>query len=429
MELKVWVDGVQRVVCGVSERTSCQEVVIALAQAVGQTGRYVLIQTLRDKERQLLPHERPLEFLAKCGQYANDVQFLLRRTGPSLIERPSSDGVAEPPERTFVRASLPTKPRPGRAELPKKALTFNLGPRDSSELLTKHRLKQRQRNGPESLDTSVSNQHTKEDFVKMVLKQQEKLHMLGQHSDSLGAELQEQDRSASLEDEILYLERLVRQNEAELGEEDFWQNELCVEKDSEKEREEKRLQLHKKMQDYTHKIQELTAKIEILGGEIQWESSKRLKDAFGPSPAELQEMLNKMKKELETKTSHSLQLESNLMNVERAFQEAERNLQTKNLELEELNKDLRQCNLQQFILQTGATVTALQPRSEEGMQSDTIEHPPPASQGNAGSRFGSADSPPRSSVKQLFGNPRRLQNPLVSGLTPEVISSRQSTWS
>uniref|UniRef100_A0A0J9YYE4 Ras association domain family member 7 n=1 Tax=Homo sapiens TaxID=9606 RepID=A0A0J9YYE4_HUMAN len=34
MELKVWVDGIQRVVCGVSEQTTCQEVVIALAQAI-----------------------------------------------------------------------------------------------------------------------------------------------------------------------------------------------------------------------------------------------------------------------------------------------------------------------------------------------------------------------------------------------------------
>lgn len=37
MELKVWVDGVQRVVCGVNEKTTCQEVVIALAQAMEET--------------------------------------------------------------------------------------------------------------------------------------------------------------------------------------------------------------------------------------------------------------------------------------------------------------------------------------------------------------------------------------------------------
>ncbi len=36
MELKVWVDGISRVVCGLSEQTSCQDVVIALAQAIGK---------------------------------------------------------------------------------------------------------------------------------------------------------------------------------------------------------------------------------------------------------------------------------------------------------------------------------------------------------------------------------------------------------
>ncbi|XP_029438063.1 ras association domain-containing protein 7 isoform X2 [Rhinatrema bivittatum] len=420
MELKVWVDGVQRVVCGVSEQTSCQEVVIALAQAIGQTGRYVLIQTLRDKERQLLPHERPLEFLAKCGQYANDVQFLLRRTGPSLTERPSSDSATELPERTFVRASLPIKPGQGRTELPKKALTFNLGPRDSSVFLAKPRLKQHQKNGPESLDVAVSNPHTKEDVLKMVLRQQDKLHMLGQQNDCLGVELQHwgQDGNSSLEDEILYLERQLQQNEFELGEEEFWQNELCIEKDSEQERQDKVLQLHSTMQEYTHKIQELTAKIKVLEAEIQRESSKRPKDFSSPSPAELEDMLSKMRRELEVKSSHSLQLESNLGNVERAFQEAERSLQFRNHELEELNKELRQCNLQQFILQTGATTTALQSRTEEEVQPDT-EQPPPTNWKSTGSQYRSTDSSPPPTVKQLFGNPRRLQNPLLSSLTPE----------
>lgn len=47
MELKVWVDGVQRVVCGVSKATTCQEVVIALAQATGESSRSVRVFRLR----------------------------------------------------------------------------------------------------------------------------------------------------------------------------------------------------------------------------------------------------------------------------------------------------------------------------------------------------------------------------------------------
>uniref|UniRef100_A0A8B9HHS2 Ras-associating domain-containing protein n=1 Tax=Astyanax mexicanus TaxID=7994 RepID=A0A8B9HHS2_ASTMX len=86
MELKVWVDGVQRVVCGLSKETSCQDVVIALAQAIGQTGRYVLVQKLRDTERQLVADECPLESLSKLGQLSSEVQFILRRTGPTTSE-------------------------------------------------------------------------------------------------------------------------------------------------------------------------------------------------------------------------------------------------------------------------------------------------------------------------------------------------------
>lgn len=35
MEVKVYVDGIPRVVCGVTAETTCQEVVIALAKALG----------------------------------------------------------------------------------------------------------------------------------------------------------------------------------------------------------------------------------------------------------------------------------------------------------------------------------------------------------------------------------------------------------
>lgn len=46
MELKVWVDGVQRIVCGVTEFTTCQEVVIALAQAIGKVATTSAVSVL-----------------------------------------------------------------------------------------------------------------------------------------------------------------------------------------------------------------------------------------------------------------------------------------------------------------------------------------------------------------------------------------------
>ncbi|KAJ6219163.1 hypothetical protein RDWZM_004975 [Blomia tropicalis] len=81
MELKVWCDGIQRVVCGASASTTCQDIVFALAHATGQTGRFILIEKWRNSERVLAPSDRPLTSLAKWGEYANDVTFIMKRSG------------------------------------------------------------------------------------------------------------------------------------------------------------------------------------------------------------------------------------------------------------------------------------------------------------------------------------------------------------
>lgn len=80
MELKVWVEGIQRIVCGVTEVTTCQDVVFALAHATGKTGRFTLIERWRNNERLLAPHENPLKILMKWGEYSSDVQFILQRS-------------------------------------------------------------------------------------------------------------------------------------------------------------------------------------------------------------------------------------------------------------------------------------------------------------------------------------------------------------
>uniref|UniRef100_T1IQR8 Ras-associating domain-containing protein n=1 Tax=Strigamia maritima TaxID=126957 RepID=T1IQR8_STRMM len=80
MELKVWVDGLQRIVCGVNDATTCQDVVYALAHATGQTGRFTLIEKWRSNERALAPQDRPLKVLTKWGNYAPDVHLILRRS-------------------------------------------------------------------------------------------------------------------------------------------------------------------------------------------------------------------------------------------------------------------------------------------------------------------------------------------------------------
>lgn len=428
MELKVWVDGVQRVVCGVSEETTCQEVVIALAQAIGQTGRYVLIQKLRDSERQLVAHERPLEFLAKCGQYANDVHFILQRTGPSLIERPSSDTVTFPPERTLVRASLPMHPKQVTTEVtkrkePRKSMTFNLGPIGPHEQLPRNKLKEHKQNGVDLKVKATGALPSKDELFKMVLRQQEQLHALQSQSDSFDMEFKsfERSRGSMPEDDIFYLEQVIKRNETELREDDFWQNELLIEKERDQELQRYLKDLRLKMDDCVQKMYELTTKTESLEREILQESSRRTKGKSRLGIGDSEETVARIKADVETKIKHSVMLEKSLLETEVTLQETEECLQAKQQELEELNKELRQCNLQQFILQTGVTVTAIQPKAEDDEHTQPAKPQPPSTYRNEGISIPGLDSPPRPTAKQFLGNPRNLQNPLVSSLNPEGV--------
>ncbi|KAK6472772.1 ras association domain-containing protein 8-like isoform X1 [Huso huso] len=442
MELKVWVDGIMRVVCGLSEQTSCQEVVIALAQAIGQTGRYVLIQKLRDTERQLLANEKPLESLANCGQYANDVQFILRRTGPSASERPSSSKDTQPPERTFVKASLPLKNRAEGIELPKhrepkKSMTFSLGPMGTGDLSPRSKFKQHRQNGGDSRDTrdqaSPAAHVSKEDIFKKMLLQQEQLQALESQIKSLESEIHSWERpiEKDLEDELSLLELTVKKNGVELEEGEFWESELQIEQESEQAMQRHLNDLHKALQDCAHKLSNFSSKSESLERNIQLDSAewtKKSKSASRLSHADPEEALARMKDEIEAKIKQSIALETSLSVTESAVQEAERILQMKEQEQEELNKELRQCNLQQFIQQTGTPVTAQHPHSEHAEQPDRPAEPLPYSHTNGGSPIPNTDSPPRPTAKQFMGNPRNLQNPLVSSLNPEVLSSRETTW-
>ncbi|KAL1506040.1 hypothetical protein ABEB36_005475 [Hypothenemus hampei] len=90
MELKVWVEGIQRIVCGVTEHTTCQDVVFALAHATGKSGRFSLIERWRNNERQLAPQENPMKILLKWGEYSNDVQFILQRNDGNKTPGPNT---------------------------------------------------------------------------------------------------------------------------------------------------------------------------------------------------------------------------------------------------------------------------------------------------------------------------------------------------
>lgn len=127
----MWVEGIQRIVCGVTETTTCQDVVYALAHATGKTGRFTLIERWRNNERLLAPQEHPLKVLTKWGEYSNDVQFILQRSGTN-----TSSGTSGGAGRISHSLS-PTSPPPSPSDIPppppdrnkdiRKSLTFSSG--------------------------------------------------------------------------------------------------------------------------------------------------------------------------------------------------------------------------------------------------------------------------------------------------------------
>ncbi|XP_037370099.1 ras association domain-containing protein 8 isoform X1 [Talpa occidentalis] len=363
MELKVWVDGVQRIVCGVTEVTTCQEVVIALAQAIGRTGRYTLIEKWRDTERHLAPHENPIISLNKWGQYASDVQLILRRTGPSLSERPTSDSVARIPERTLYRQSLPplAKLRPQidksikRREPKRKSLTFTGGAKGLMDIFGKGK-------ETEFKQKVLNNCKTTADELKRLIRlQTEKLQSIEKELESNDIEIRfwEQKYSSNLEEEIVRLEQKIKRNDVEIEEEEFWENELQIEQENEKQLKDQLQEIRQKITECESKLKDYLAQIQTMESGLEAEKLQREVQEAQVNEEEVKGKIGKVKGEIDIQGQQSLRLENGIKAVERSLGQATKRLQDKEQELEQLTKELRQVNLQQFIQQTGTKVTVL----------------------------------------------------------------------
>ncbi|XP_036440219.1 LOW QUALITY PROTEIN: ras association domain-containing protein 7b [Colossoma macropomum] len=423
MELKVWVDGVQRVVCGLSEETSCHDVVIALAQAIGQTGRYVLVQKLRDTERQLVANERPLESLAKLGQLSSEVQFILRRTGPTSSEGSDLD-------------RAPALPKFQEPEPPKrnaqKSLTFNLGPTTSAQPRIKQ-LKKVPRDSPGlRAPSGPSSSHaqtgpSKEEIFRQVLQQQGKLQALQAQLENLEQQVWtlEQPPPPTLSPELLeemdLLGEAFRRNEAELAHGEYWESEYLSEVQREQSMLKQLRNINAALDEQSQRIHETENQSGSLQRDIQLQAENR-KNGMRHARAGIEESLGQVRGQLDTALRQGSDLGSSVDETEKALKMAEELLQAKSEELDELNKELRQCNLQQFIQQTGPPVqSSVQP-------DDDIAHLMPDGQSDEDSNLSVLEFNPRTTAKQILGNPRSLQNPLVSSLHPEVLSSREVSW-
>ncbi|GMT05723.1 hypothetical protein PENTCL1PPCAC_27897 [Pristionchus entomophagus] len=126
MELKVWVDGAERSVSGVSENTTCTQLIYALAHATGQKGKFVMVERYRGREQSLSPSDRPVEMLRRWKGAEGEVSYMLRRVDGDLesIQGDESTSDTAPVERanygwrecstsSINSVNLPYQPRNG----------------------------------------------------------------------------------------------------------------------------------------------------------------------------------------------------------------------------------------------------------------------------------------------------------------------------
>uniref|UniRef100_A0A671Y7D5 Ras-associating domain-containing protein n=1 Tax=Sparus aurata TaxID=8175 RepID=A0A671Y7D5_SPAAU len=236
MEVKVSVDGIPRVVCGVTEETTCQEVVIALAQALGQPGRYTLRETFKDFERCMTPNERLLETLEKYGEQAREVQLMLLHNGPSGWDEMSRTKVGRYQPCLHRRSLPPMSCLRQEAEQQKEDLK---------------RPKRKSLTGQKSLKSDLD-QQTSCCMGKTIIFQ-------------LGCLQDLQAQIAHIDKQIFELEEKQRRMaEEEMEQIKFWENELKAEEGYEKdlhgqflEMRAKAVECKHKLEDYRHKMQGL----------------------------------------------------------------------------------------------------------------------------------------------------------------------------
>ncbi|XP_072321370.1 ras association domain-containing protein 7-like [Eucyclogobius newberryi] len=340
MELPVWVEGSLRVVCGVSQSTRCQEVVIALAQDIGQTGRFVLTLKLRDSEKQLLKDQCPLRELSDLGPDSAHARFILRRTGPSAsslhAQKPS------PRDRPRPRTSTPDPLPPRRSTDAEPGSLYGTYPR---------------RGKPKTLPAPSAQ---KEQVYLQLLQQARTIQELEESIEEQERQAQDselnQDHGPVLElalkEQLEALEERQRQNEEELQQEQYWRQQLEEENHRAKDLSVRLDQLQWSVHHQTQRLSSIQSRSQNLQTDTQRQSEQALRP---------------LEQELNQRHLQGERITAALEETRRGMHNSDRRMRMQVQLLEELNKDLRQCNLQQFILQASGSAP-----SELSVQSETV---------------------------------------------------------
>uniref|UniRef100_A0A671MMU0 Ras association domain family member 8 n=1 Tax=Sinocyclocheilus anshuiensis TaxID=1608454 RepID=A0A671MMU0_9TELE len=197
-----------------------------------------------------------------------------------------------------------------RREPKRKSLTFTGGAKGLLEIFGKNRegeTKQRVVNTNRSSTPAPT-----QELSRLVQLQKDKLHILEQKLQRCETELQQQ-LTEEEEEELVKLEQQVRRNEAEMKEHEFWENELKIEQDNERQLREQLQELRSRVQECEEQLGEYLARIQCMEAErLQQELMEtRLADEM-----EVRSRLDKARAELDIQVQQAARLESSCRAVE-----------------------------------------------------------------------------------------------------------------
>nr|VZI26599.1 unnamed protein product [Spirometra erinaceieuropaei] len=120
MELKVWFDGMPRVVGNVVGTTTAEEVIRALTESLKLSDAYSLLAYWNGNEIHLSPSEKPLSFINRLGDHPKQFEFVLRpmelspktpsdlKTRPRTLDYPGTpDSFSRKPSANSVTSTPP----------------------------------------------------------------------------------------------------------------------------------------------------------------------------------------------------------------------------------------------------------------------------------------------------------------------------------
>lgn len=198
----------------------------------GQTGRYILVMKLHESEQQLEADDCPLQHLAQLGQLSADVQFTLRRTGPSLDQGPNMHAY----ERQRPRSSS-SEPQSLQPRALYKASGSSTHPRRNNPNRSWSPSPQASPEPRASPLFFLNQKSSKEEVFRHILQQQQRLQDLQVLLRGLERETalwEMESTSGPNPTQVEQLEEQLRQNQAELLLAQQWEEELQAETDRER---------------------------------------------------------------------------------------------------------------------------------------------------------------------------------------------------